>query len=1402
MGGNLLKRFVCTVTLMAFVATSVPVAYAQTLVLPAPGAMVALSPSSTPAVLQGLKVYPNNPFRLDFILDKGDEVASTLPAATLLTTEETSRRLIKYFLAALTTPEKDLWVNLSPYEKDRIIPDAFGRTEMGRDLLAQDYFLKQMTASVIYPEGETGKNFWAQVYKQVQAKYGTIDIPVDTFNKVWIMPAKAIVYENAKAGTAYVVESRLKVMLEADYLAQERNVNTPAGLTEPGTPRPTRFARELAASGGDKLRPYAHETMNHEVVSEEHRESMSVGADLVSARQSNDNLYQERGFVSPSRLPTSQPPNVKATQVSTPTPNEPNNRNDPNEITRNVLREIVIPVLEKEVNEGANFALLRQVYQSLILATWYKKKIKDSILAQVYVDQNKVDGVDIKDAKESEKIWAQYVEAFKKGAYNLIKEEYDSAAQEMIPRKYFSGGIAFGSDMAAVIETPKSFQWLSRLRNKALTLVVCGFTAIGAFTNTQLYAGAYRPLEIQITLENKDLERDLNRQFSEFNYKDRAIHDVLKKIYFASNSSASDRQQAATILIMIFANHNIDTEDIGEVAGIFKQIIAGENEDLKTLTISQVFQYISTFYVDSKQLENVTDYFVKFGLPPASELVEIVSHMSVKNYLQVLSSIALYFDSKFDTRHLSLAPWVDEDDVYLMRSLMEYQKRKSVMTVVEEKQAWASLSTIVERTVMEGPIKPEWVEGMRSFLKDPTIKALFLDRTAGDKDLGVRLNWVRILNSQITGGGLDTSDLDLILSNPVYLQATRAANLSAANMLSVARAIVWLSQQYRVPLKPALVVELVPWVLKVNARYEAYPVIDKDTFVVILLHEQPHFLAKNITDIVERYGAQYKVFKGVLNKEELQRIVLENRKVLLWENGHGLEKAFYLSSRELGAVYGSKLVENVVDGEAILKRLEAERILRPRGFELDIRDISSNLSFDHVRRVVGNKQAFQKIWPILKKAHESLESLSVSNVLSYKELAGIQKAHTTAYPKGQFDVINDSCYSGICVAATIGELRSFSSVMIAANRDLAHPGLVRGISGLSRSSASSVLTIGELKVARDLWDRHKQAGMFFLPNSPDERRELDKIMGHGPKVNAIDVISGDLPHTKEKPKQVVPIPLALGIQPSSVWLAVPDLERKDAAGSADASAQGHGRYIEDILELYKEDLSRHGFRGFSSLEVQDQELVFLNEYGSMSDEAFGNALRSFISEGQSVFALMADLLNEPDDMNLLGDAIRLMMDHPQDYLFELLVKPAQNMAMAKLAFSTFYPERTSSDEMARQMASYIEQVTKNLRQQAFTRELLRRWNSLLVVPAISKRIGSLDQAANGESRQDPAKSGGIDLTTNSVEVQGADQAGIQFSLDPAQMRELQNASGLTPMIMGIKTLNDLAQFLGVLNPAN
>src|SRR5258708_7620259 len=102
-------------TLFAFLANFfvLPSAQAQEIFLPAPGVRVALSPGFNPAVLKGIKVHPENPFRFDFILDKGDSEDDSLPLAGRAREggqqeqlKSEAQRLIKYFFASLTVPEK------------------------------------------------------------------------------------------------------------------------------------------------------------------------------------------------------------------------------------------------------------------------------------------------------------------------------------------------------------------------------------------------------------------------------------------------------------------------------------------------------------------------------------------------------------------------------------------------------------------------------------------------------------------------------------------------------------------------------------------------------------------------------------------------------------------------------------------------------------------------------------------------------------------------------------------------------------------------------------------------------------------------------------------------------------------------------------------------------------------------------------------------------------------------------------------------------------------------------------------------------------------------------------------------------------------------------------------------
>ena len=345
--------------------------------LPQPGTMVPVSPSFNPVLIKGIIIHPNDPFLFNFIIHPGDDALKDNKL------KNEALKLIKYFMAALTVPEDEMWVNLSPYEKDRIIPKGFGNTEMGRDLLAQDYMLKQLTASLMYPEDEPGKDFWNRVYKKAQEKYSTTEIPMNTFNKVWIVPEKAVIYENSNS--VFVVESHLKVMLEEDYLALEANEgNTKHGL-------------------GDATKE-----------------------DL--------------------------------TQI--------------NAVSSEVIREIIIPEIEREVNEGRSFASLRQITNSVILATWYKQNVQGSILEQIYINKNKTVGIDTEDKEINQKIYERYVEAFKRGVYDFIKEDYDESTQEIIPRKYFSGGVE--KDWRGKIESTGDNSQLSELNDLSMVRMRMG----------------------------------------------------------------------------------------------------------------------------------------------------------------------------------------------------------------------------------------------------------------------------------------------------------------------------------------------------------------------------------------------------------------------------------------------------------------------------------------------------------------------------------------------------------------------------------------------------------------------------------------------------------------------------------------------------------------------------------------------------------------------------------------------------------------------------------------------------------------------------------------------------------------------------------------------------------------
>lgn len=108
-----------------------------------------------------------------------------------------------------------------------------------------------------------------------------------------------------------------------------------------------------------------------------------------------------------------------------------------------LLTEVLLPIIEEEVNEGAYFAPLRQWYQALILAQWYKQHLRGAVMTQVYADQGRTGGVDTEEITLREEMYQQYMDAFKQGAVDVIREVYDPDQETMVPQRYFAGGLRF-----------------------------------------------------------------------------------------------------------------------------------------------------------------------------------------------------------------------------------------------------------------------------------------------------------------------------------------------------------------------------------------------------------------------------------------------------------------------------------------------------------------------------------------------------------------------------------------------------------------------------------------------------------------------------------------------------------------------------------------------------------------------------------------------------------------------------------------------------------------------------------------------------------------------------------------------------------------------------------------------
>lgn len=180
-----------------------------------------------PAYLQGytakdkyrpmhLRYLSFDPLKEEFnlILDKGYNQS--------LLNQET-KKLIEYFQIGLRLPNDTFWVNLRPDAQNEVIDSLLEKTDLGRILLESDLQLKKDLSGFMDPDTKEGKNYWNLLYKKANEIFPNENIKIPTLVRPWIVPGEIILGETDSG--AYIYKATLKVMLEQDYLKNDKLYN-------------------------------------------------------------------------------------------------------------------------------------------------------------------------------------------------------------------------------------------------------------------------------------------------------------------------------------------------------------------------------------------------------------------------------------------------------------------------------------------------------------------------------------------------------------------------------------------------------------------------------------------------------------------------------------------------------------------------------------------------------------------------------------------------------------------------------------------------------------------------------------------------------------------------------------------------------------------------------------------------------------------------------------------------------------------------------------------------------------------------------------------------------------------------------------------------------------------------
>jgi hypothetical protein len=105
-----------------------------------------------------------------------------------------------------------------------------------------------------------------------------------------------------------------------------------------------------------------------------------------------------------------------------------------------IYRDMILPKIQKDVNEGAAYADLRRVYASRVAAEWYKQRSGN--VRTTYgnlVGRNDVSQWPSQTSWDPKEVFNRYVESYTKGEFNVTREERQG--NKIITHTYIYGGV-------------------------------------------------------------------------------------------------------------------------------------------------------------------------------------------------------------------------------------------------------------------------------------------------------------------------------------------------------------------------------------------------------------------------------------------------------------------------------------------------------------------------------------------------------------------------------------------------------------------------------------------------------------------------------------------------------------------------------------------------------------------------------------------------------------------------------------------------------------------------------------------------------------------------------------------------------------------------------------------------